>query len=155
ALSLRIVCEATSQDHHHACGFEGYAQWASRWCAEMHSSSVTSMAGLSRFVPQLFACLTVRPMHRDPDPVTRSLPHRPPQQEIEKQRELLAHCSDVRQLAVSTYRHCMEERTNQGPTFCDLELEEWQRILSTIELAETTYHPKEMTAALIKQCACG
>ena len=49
----------------------------------------------------------------------------------------------------------MEEKgaNGNGIGFCDLSLEEWQRILGTIELADTNPHPKDLVASLIKDCA--
>lgn len=45
------------------------------------------------------------------------------------------------------------EARGEGLNFCDLTLEDWQRILGTIELGDGIIHPKDMTAAIIKECA--
>lgn len=67
----------------------------------------------------------------------------------------MSSCTDLRSVGIIGYRACMNgrEATSEGLNFCDLTLEDWQRILGTIELGDGIIHPKDITAAIIKECA--
>lgn len=109
---------------------------------------------ISQFVTRFFACVVVRFPHVVERVERKAGLLRPSLQEqlpVHIEGTETAVCTHIQNAAIISYRTCMKSSDIHGPTFCDLTLEEWQHVLGTIELAESSSYPKDITAVFIKQ----